>query len=158
MAQSNHSVTPASFPGDLELVRQLFREYAASLDLDLEYQGFSAELASLPGAYAVPRGSLLLARDGEEVAGCVAMRPLDHAACEMKRLYVRPGYRGTGMGRRLVEAVVDAARSSGYSEMKLDTLASMLAAQGLYRELGFREIAPYSEHYVPGTRFFALTL
>jgi GNAT superfamily N-acetyltransferase len=138
--------------------RHLFREYAEAIGTDLEYQGFTAELAALPEPYVPPRGALLIARVGADVAGCVALRPFDAGAGEMKRLYARPEYRGFGLGRRLVEAVVQAARDAGYRELRLDTLASMMPAQALYERLGFIEIPPYSETYLPGTRFYALIL
>lgn len=139
-------------------VRTLFEEYAASLDVDLCFQGFPAELAGLPGDYAPPSGCLLLARVLGAPAGCVAMRPLEPGLCEMKRLYVRPGFRGAGVGRRLVEAVVDAARTAGHGSMRLDTLATMASAQALYRSLGFQPIAPYRHNPLPGTTFLELTL
>ena len=139
-------------------VRTLFEEYAASLDVDLCFQGFSAEVAGLPGDYTPPSGCLLLARVDSHTAGCVAMRPLEPGLCEMKRLYVRPGFRGAGVGRSLVEAVVDAARTAGHRSMRLDTLATMASAQTLYRSLGFRPIAPYRHNPVPGTTFLELTL
>jgi ribosomal protein S18 acetylase RimI-like enzyme len=138
--------------------RELFREYSAAIGIDLEYQGFSAELASLPAPYAPPLGALLIAQDAERMAGCVAMRRLDEKTCEMKRLYVRAEYRGSGLGQTLVEAVIHAARQAGYRELRLDTLASMASAQSLYRRLGFVEIQPYSEKYLPDTRFYSLTL
>ncbi|MEJ0086947.1 MAG: GNAT family N-acetyltransferase [Pseudomonadota bacterium] len=138
--------------------RELFREYAEAIGTDLEYQGFSAELASSPAPYAPPAGALLIAQDGPELAGCVAMRPLDGSTGEMKRLYVRAGYRGSGLGRILVEAVVDAARRADYRELRLDTLPDMAAAQALYRRLGFVDIHPYGEKHLPGTKFFSLAL
>ncbi|MEO8064093.1 MAG: GNAT family N-acetyltransferase [Pseudomonadota bacterium] len=140
------------------LARELFREYSEAIGTDLEYQGFSAELASLPAPYAPPAGALLIAQDAARVAGCVAMRRLDDNTCEMKRLYVRSEYRGTGLGRMLVEAVINAARQTNYRELRLDTLPSMVSAQSLYRRLGFFEIHPYGEKYLPGTRFYSLTL
>jgi putative acetyltransferase len=139
-------------------VRTLFREYADAIGTDLEYQGFGAELAALPAPYAPPGGALFLARDGSQIAGCVALRPFDANAAEMKRLYVRAAWRGSGAGRRLVEAVIDAARQAGYRELRLDTLADMAPAQALYRRLGFVETAAYNEAHLPGTRFFALDL
>ena len=138
--------------------RELFREYAAAIDTDLEYQGFTAELAALPVPYAPPRGALLIAKVDSSVAGCVALRPLDGQRGEMKRLYVRPAYRKSGLGKNLVEAVVDAARHIGYRELRLDTLPSMASAQALYRRLGFVEIPPYNTSHLPGTRFYSLDL
>jgi ribosomal protein S18 acetylase RimI-like enzyme len=143
---------------ELDQVRALLREYAGALPFALDFQGFEDELATLPGAYAPPRGALLAARDGDRLAGCVALRPIDDETCEMKRLYVRPEQRGSGLGRRLVEAIVDAARERGYRRMRLDTTPGMEAAQALYEELGFREIAPYAHNPVAGTRFLQLEL
>jgi putative acetyltransferase len=135
-------ITPATNPEFLALVRRLFEEYAESLDTDLGFQDFSAELAGLPGCYAPPQGRLLLALDGQVPAGCVALRQLDGKICEMKRLYVRPQYRGTGLGRLLAERVIAEAKLAGYRQMRLDTLPSMAPARLLYQQLGFREIPP----------------
>lgn len=146
-------------PADMTAVRTLFLEYAQSLAIDLCFQGFDHELATLPGLYAPPRGRLWLARgDGpgtrkNALAGCVGVRPLDAQTCEMKRLWVRPRYRGTGLGRRLVDATLAFAREAGYDRMRLDTLASMTRAQELYRHLGFREIAPYYDNPHPDVVF-----
>jgi len=142
----------------LALVRQLFLEYAASLEVDLAFQEFDVELAGLPGGYARPGGGLLLALDGEEPAGCVAFRPLEPGISEMKRLYVRPSARGAGWGRRLTERVVSEARAAGYERMRLDTLPSMHAALGLYIGMGFREIPAYRHNPVAGARFLELDL
>src|SRR5712691_3264700 len=130
-------IVQAVTPGQVAEAHALFREYARSLGIDLCFQGFEQELASLPGAYAPPRGRLLLATDGGALAGCVALRPLDDSACEMKRLYVRPEFRGRRAGRRLAESVLAEARSIGYARMRLDTLPSMKEAIALYRALGF---------------------
>jgi len=139
---------------DLDEIRTLFREYAASLPFALDFQDFDRELAELPGAYAPPHGALLLARG----AGCVGLRPIDETTCELKRLYVRPSARGTGLGRRLAEAVVAEARRLGYEEMRLDTVPGMDSAQSLYERLGFREIPPYRPNPIPGARFLELQL
>jgi ribosomal protein S18 acetylase RimI-like enzyme len=147
-----------SDPHALGAVRTLFSEYADSLGFDLSFQDFERELAGLPGGYAPPRGRLLLALAGDAPAGCVALRPLDDATCEMKRLYVRPGYRGTGLGRRLAEEIVATARASSYERMWLDTVPAMAAAQALYRSLGFVPIEPYRFNPVPGTSFLGLDL
>lgn len=138
--------------------RELFREYSEAIGTDLEYQGFSAELAALPEPYVPPHGALLVAHAGADVAGCVCLRRLDSRTGEMKRLYVRAAYRGTGLGKRLVEAAVHAARRAGYRELRLDTLPTMTSAQALYRRMGFVEIPPYNDTHLPGTRFYALEL
>ncbi len=154
-----HVIGTPRLPTDLPAITQLFRAYAASLPVDLGYQGFEEELASLPGKYAPPRGALLIARDADSAAlGCVAMRPLDEDVCEMKRLYVAPEGRGAGLGRALAEAIIETARAAGYREMRLDTLASMAGAQALYRALGFVEIAPYYDTPIEGTMFMGLKL
>ncbi|MGH8216214.1 MAG: GNAT family N-acetyltransferase [Rhodanobacteraceae bacterium] len=137
---------------------ELFREYAQDIGTDLEYQGFAAELAALPDPYVPPMGALLIADIGGDAAGCAGLRPIDDCVSEMKRLYVRPAYRGTGLGKRLVEAVIEAARRAGYRELRLDTLPSMASAQALYHRLGFSEISPYNDKHLPGTRFYALGL
>jgi putative acetyltransferase len=154
----NLSVTEVLEASDIAEARQLFVEYASSLATDLCFQDFEQELASLPGAYAPPGGRLLLGRASGEVAGCVAMRPLGEDVCEMKRLYVRPAYRSLGAGRQLAESIIQTARDIGYRRMRLDTLPEMAAAQRLYRELGFRSIAPYRYNPIEGTEFLELTL
>ncbi len=139
-------------------VRPLFLEYAESLSFNLCFQGFDEELASLPGAYAPPTGALLLARVDGLPAGCTALRRIDATAGELKRLYVRPAHRGLGLGRSLAETAVAAARELGYPCLRLDTTPEMAAAQELYRSLGFREIGPYRENPIAGTRYFELGL
>ncbi|HSH41345.1 MAG TPA: GNAT family N-acetyltransferase [Arenicellales bacterium] len=152
------TLTQVDSPALATTARELFREYSVDIGIDLEYQGFSTELASLPEPYTPPRGALLLAHAEGETAGCVALRPLGEQVGEMKRLYVRPAWRRWGLGRVLADAVINAARRAGYRELRLDTLPSMAPAQGLYKRLGFVEIPPYSDNFLPGTRFFALTL
>lgn len=159
-AMSNRfRIDTVAAPDDVLAVGQLFRGYAASLPVDLAYQDFATELAGLPGKYAEPEGALLLARDQAGAPfGCIALRPLDEGACEMKRLFLVPEARGIGLGRALAEAIIVAARDRGYRELRLDTLPSMTSAIALYEGLGFERIAPY---YVPtpaGTVFMALAL
>lgn len=151
-------VTPAATAEDLAHARALFEEYAASLDFSLCFQGFDAELATLPGRYAPPSGRLLLARVDGAVAGCVALRRIADGTCEMKRLFVRPAFLGTGCGRALAEAIVAEARGAGYAAMRLDTIPKMRPAIALYESLGFRDIPPYTENPIDGARYLELRL
>lgn len=146
-------IRQASGAADVEVARALFVEYQKSLGISLCFQNFDAEVAGLPGAYAPPSGRLLLAFEGDVSAGCVAIRRIEEGICELKRLWVRPAFRGTGLGRRLVEVILDEARSVGYRRVRLDTLPSMTAAQALYLSLGFVDIPPYNDHPIEGTRF-----
>lgn len=144
---SEFVIRHATSDGDLDDIRLLFVEYQHWLGVDLCFQGFATEVADLPGRYATPGGCLLLARDETgRAAGGVGMWPLDAATCEMKRLYVRSGQRGCGLGRRLAEAVVAAGRDAGYSAMRLDSLRRLEEALSLYRSLGFHEVPPYYDN------------
>lgn len=170
-AHRDWTIRDATTAVDIESARALFAEYADSLDVDLCFQNFAHELAGLPGDYAPPRGCLLLARqtatgamgdDGRAESGdmgCVALRPLEGAdTAELKRLYLRAGARGRGLGRELTLAAITRARSIGYREIRLDTLMTMLAAQRLYESLGFRPCAPYYRNPLPGVVWLALDL
>jgi ribosomal protein S18 acetylase RimI-like enzyme len=152
------TLEPAVSPAHIATARELFREYEDAIGVNLEYQGFAAELANLPSPYLPPDGALLIAQVDGATAGCVALRRLDGATGEMKRLYVRPAFRSYGLGRQLIEATIQAARRAGYAALRLDTLATMQAAQKLYRELGFSEIPAYNRSHLPGTRFYELAL
>jgi len=151
------ALSQATDAQDMAIAGELFQEYAADLDIDLDFQGFDEEVATLPGDYATPRGALLLAWVDGSPAGCCALRPLDTSdypnAAEMKRLYVRKAFRGFGLGRHLAEAILDAARQAGYASVLLDTLDDMEAARALYAELGFEEIPPYYHNPVVGAHY-----
>jgi putative acetyltransferase len=153
------AIVPAEERVQIDQVRTLFREYGASLGFSLCFQSFDTELAGLPGQYVPPDGRLLLAFCESTPAGCVAMRKLDDGICEMKRLYVRPEFRGHGLGRDLVLTLIAQARLSVYSKMRLDTIAaSMTKAVSLYRSVGFRDIPPYCRNPIPGATYLELDL
>jgi GNAT superfamily N-acetyltransferase len=143
---------------DLDDVRSLLREYAASLSFPLDFQEFDREVAELPGAYAAPGGALLVARASGRAVACIALRALSAEICELKRLYVRPAARGGGLGRLLVDAALAEARRLGYGRVRLDTVPGMETAQALYERLGFREIEPYTRNPIAGVRFLELDL
>lgn len=146
-------------PADLAHVRALFEEYAAWLAVDLCFQGFAEELATLPGAYAPPRGRLYVAENGAGLVGCIALRPLSEPGVgEVKRLYVRPGARGARLGEALVQRLLSDARAIGYRELRLDTLDFMRDARKLYERLGFAECSPYYHNPLPGTVYMSLAL
>ena len=154
-------IQPAT-PDELAITAELFREYGDSLGIDLSFQDFASELETLPGLYAPPRGTLLLALADGQAAGCCALRPLDEVdepnASEMKRLYVRPAFRRFGLGRQLVEATLDAGRRLGYAAILLDTLDDMEAARTLYEDLGFEEVPPYYHNPIAGAHYLRVLL
>ena len=152
-------IVPAFSDAQIIQARELFKEYAAWLEIDLCFQNFDKELAGLPGDYAAPDGRLLLAYDDAQLAGCIALRKLSDGVCEMKRLFVREQFRGKGLGRALTERIIREAKRIGYERMRLDTLPpKMNDAIALYRSLGFREIEPYYNNPVPGAIFLELEL
>ena len=151
-------ITEARWPDDRAIVEALFGEYVSSLAEDISFQNVSDELATLPGKYARPGGVVLIARDGGEAAGAVAYRMVEPGVCEMKRLYVRPAFRGRDIGRELANELIEDARVRGYRTMLLDTLASMSSARALYRDLGFVPVAPYYDNPLPGVMYMALEL
>jgi len=151
-------IRPARFPEELAVTRELFLEYAAGVGVDLCFQSFEEELAELPGKYAPPGGGLWLAVDGQDVAGCVALRRIDADRCEIKRLFVRSNQRGSGLGRRLAEHVLAAAKEFGYRHILLDTLPTMTAAIAMYRALGFADVKPYCHNPVPGALYLGREL
>lgn len=158
-ASDSLEVVPVVSQDQIEQTRELFIEYAASLGFSLGFQGFDDELKNLPGSYAPPRGRLLLACENGIPAGCVALRPHENNISEMKRLYVRPDYRGKGVGRMLVDRIIAEARLIGYERMRLDTIAStMKDAIALYRRRGFKEIPAYRENPIAGALYLELVL
>ena len=149
----------AESPAQIAIVRELFLEYAQSLGFSLCFQGFDQELADLPGDYAPPAGRLLLATLGDQPAACVALHAIDREACEMKRLYVRPPFRGHGLGKALTERTIAEAHQIGYTRLRLDTVEpKMKTAVAMYRQLGFREIAPYRANPIEGALYMELNL
>jgi ribosomal protein S18 acetylase RimI-like enzyme len=158
MAAMTIRITEARWPDDRATVEALFREYVGSLAEDISFQNVDDELSALPGKYARPGGMVLIARKGDEAAGAVAYRMVEPGVCEMKRLYVRPAFRGSGLGRELASEIIDDARARGYRTMLLDTLASMSSARALYRDLGFAPVAPYYDNPLPGVMYMALEL
>ena len=152
-------IRPATNSEQIETVRTLFTEYAESLGFSLCFQGFDKELAELPGAYVAPRGRLLLATVNGEPAGCVALRPMPDGACELKRLFVRPAYRSTGLGRQLMDRILAEAREIGYRQIRLDTVVGQMdKAIAIYRRYGFKEIEPHGGHPVPGSIYMEMDL
>ncbi len=148
----------AESDGEIAVIRELFDEYAESLGFDLSFQDFHREQSTLPGEYAPPGGRLLLAMDRDIAAGCVALRREGEGICEMKRLYVRPAYRGTGLGKKLAIEILAEARAIGYKSMRLDTVPWMTEAIALYRSVGFEEIQPYRHNPIEGAIFMELEL
>ncbi len=148
----------ARLPDEIPVIKDLFQEYADSLSFDLDFQDFSEELETLPGKYRAPEGSLLIARENGETAGCVAVRPLASGVCEMKRLFVRPAHRGRNIGRQLAVAIIEEAKRIGYKAMRLDTVEAMKEASALYRTLGFQQIDAYYYNPLPGVMYFELKL
>jgi len=151
-------ITQARWPDDRAAVEALFREYVGTLSEDISFQNVEDELAGLPGKYARPGGAVLIAREGDALAGGVAYRMFEPGVCEMKRLYVRPAFRGRGLARDLANELIEDARARGYRTMLLDTLASMQAARALYRDLGFAPVGAYYDNPLPGVMFMALDL
>lgn len=145
-------------PDQVNAIRELFLEYANSLEFDLGFQGFQSEIDSLPGNYSAPKGCVLLALKNSELAGCVALKPIDEEICEMKRLFVRPKFQGHGIGRTLVQKILKRAADMGYGKIRLDTVPSMRAAIEMYRAFGFYSIPAYRENPVPGTSYLERTL
>jgi putative acetyltransferase len=156
------TLTTPVLAAELKATSEIFREYAVNLGFDLCFQDFESEIAHLPGDYAAPRGALLVAKVDGEIAGCCALRPLDSSdyvnTAEMKRLYVRPAFRGLGLGLQLAEAILDEARIEGYDSVLLDTLDDMEIARAMYEELGFKEIPPYYHNPLAGAHYLKVDL
>jgi putative acetyltransferase len=151
-------IIQAKAPGQIEEIRALFREYERFLKVDLCFQDFEKELAGLPGKYGPPDGSLLIAVDGQETAGCVALRKIEEGVCEMKRLFVRPRFRGQGLGRLLAARIIGEAKALGYGIMWLDTLERLTEAMNLYESLGFEKRDSYYDNPLPGVVYWELDL
>jgi putative acetyltransferase len=158
MHETSLVISEARWPTDRDAVESVFREYVGSLAEDISFQNVNDELAGLPGKYARPTGVVLIARDGDNAAGAIAYRMVEPGVCEMKRLYVRPAYRGRGLARDLANELIEDARARGYRTMLLDTLGSMQAARALYRDLGFAPVEPYYDNPLPGVMYMALDL
>jgi putative acetyltransferase len=154
----NIAIAPVQGEEDITHIRALFSEYHEWLGVDLCFQGFQQELKDLPGKYSEPRGTLTLAREGDAIAGCVGLWPLEERVCEMKRLYVRPAWRGRGLGRKLALVIIDEAKKRGYQCMRLDTLPQLKEALGLYRSLGFVDTKPYYNNPLDGVSYLELAL
>jgi putative acetyltransferase len=158
MKREYGSICSARLPDELSAIKGLFQEYANSLSFELDFQDFREELETLPGKYAPPLGSILVAKENGETVGCVAVRPLGDGICEMKRLFVKPAHRGRDLGRELVLAIIEEAKRLGYKTMRLDTVVEMKEASALYRALGFQPIDAYCYNPLPGAMYFELKL
>jgi putative acetyltransferase len=158
MHEASLVIFEARWPEDRDAVESVFREYVGTLTEDISFQNVNDELAGLPGKYARPTGVVLIARDSDKTAGAIAYRMVEPGVCEMKRLYVRPAYRGRGLARDLANELIEDARARGYRTMLLDTLGSMQAARALYRDLGFVPVGPYYDNPLPGVMYMALEL
>ena len=145
-------------PDEIPIIKELFQEYADSLNFDLDFQDFRDELETLPGKYSGPKGSILVAKESGQTVGCVAVRPLGVEICEMKRLYVKPAHRGKKVGRELAVAIIEEAKRLGYGVMRLDTVEAMKEASALYRALGFQQIDAYTYNPLAGAMYFELKL
>jgi putative acetyltransferase len=151
-------ISRAVIPCEITVIKDLFQEYAESLNFDLDFQDFREELETLPGKYGAPEGSILVAKENGETVGCVAVRPLGSEICEMKRLYVKPAHRGKKVGQELAVAIIEEAKRLGYKAMRLDTVEAMKEASALYRALGFQPIDAYYYNPLPGAMYFELKL